>query len=99
MKTRERILLGIGLPMVVALAPLRAVERAEVGANAAPTPDLVLKSEKERLATAHAHFLTARMLENDDARPGRQVRQRGAVADALGPAAARAHDARHERSP
>jgi hypothetical protein len=48
---------------------------------------------------ADRHVALARVLEDHDARAGRQVRQRGAVADALGPAAARAHGARHERAP
>jgi tetratricopeptide (TPR) repeat protein len=59
------ILLCLSFSLVVSPALLQAVEKAHVQSNAATASDLALKAEKEKLATAHAHFLTARMLEDE----------------------------------
>lgn len=66
MKTRSGTGLSISLSLMAAMAPLLAVDKAEVQSNAAATPDLALQTNKETLATAHARLLAARMLESEE---------------------------------
>src|SRR5262245_51545409 len=62
--TGIRISLGLAL-LAPFFSTLNGVERAEVQANAAATGDQALKPGGEKVAAAHAHFLTARMLEEE----------------------------------
>lgn len=63
MNTRTGTGFGISLALMAGISFLHAVETAHVQANAVAAPDLALKADSEKLAAAHAHFLTARMLE------------------------------------
>jgi tetratricopeptide (TPR) repeat protein len=65
MNPRNGTALSIGLALMTAAPLLHAAEKAGLQASAQAAPDLALKPEQEKLATAHAHFLTARMLENE----------------------------------
>ena len=66
MKTRSGTGLSISLSLMVAMTPLLAVEKADVQSSSAATPDLALKADAEKRAAAHAHLITARMLEGEE---------------------------------
>lgn len=66
MKTRSSTGFTISLALMTGTLFLQAVEVADVQTGAKAAPDLALKPEGERRATAHAHLLTARMLENEE---------------------------------
>lgn len=57
---------GIGMALLASVSlGLGAEPRADVESSAVAAPDLSLNTDKARLAVAHAHFLTARTLEDE----------------------------------
>ena len=65
MKLRHGLVSGLSLVLGAAFSSLHAVDKADVQSSAAAVADLALKADAETRAAAHAHFLTARMLEEE----------------------------------
>lgn len=66
MNPRPGFWISLSFTLMAAGSSLQGVEQAQVEASAPAAPDLALRPDHEKRAAAHAHLLTARMLEGEE---------------------------------